>query len=93
MDVFICNLGLQRSRTAAGLFGGRYAGIYGADPPDEEFLPQADTIYVMEDHQREWIVTRFPTLQKRIVTLDIPDIYIYGDEELIKILKKKMRSS
>ncbi|MCF7861779.1 hypothetical protein K9M79_06050 [Candidatus Woesearchaeota archaeon] len=46
----------------------------------------------MVDKQRNEIGTRFPDLylKKKIVSFDIPNIYNYGDTQLIEILKNKI---
>ena len=56
-------------------------------------LSWADIVVVMEENQRSEIAHRFPKLylQKRILSLDIPDIYAYRDPKLIKVLENKMK--
>ena len=88
--LFVCNLGKYRSRTAATLFGGRCAGVFTG--LKEEDLEWADIVYVMEEHQRSEIGKQFPAqyLKKRILNLDIPDIYGYMDSELVGVLRRKL---
>lgn len=94
--LFVCNQNLNRSRTAESLFRERFetrsAGLYNSRPVNEKELSWADTIIVMTDHQRREISKRFPKvyLQKRILSLDIPDIYHYNQPELVVLLKAKM---
>ena len=86
-------MGMHRSKTGAEIFGGEYAGIYSnTNPLTKELLEEADVIYVMEPHQRKYIGENFPNeyLTKRIICLEIPDVYNYDDEKLVKILKKKI---
>jgi predicted protein tyrosine phosphatase len=94
--IFICNQGKNRSKTAAQLFSERFqtasAGLYGNTPVTESHLDQADIIIVMEERHRTEIAERFPRiyLQKRILVLGIPDIYRYGQPELVRLLKAEM---
>jgi len=94
--LFICNQNENRSKTAGELFGNRYetksAGLFNNKPVSKKEIGWADIIIVMEDAQRSEIAKRFPNLymQKRILSLDIPDIYSYQDPELVNILEKKM---
>ena len=97
MDIlFICNQGKNRSKTAAQLFSGRFqtasAGLYSNTPVTETQLAQADVIIVMEEKHRTEIAERFPRvyLQKRILVLGIPDVYRYGQPELVQLLKVTM---
>ena len=86
-------MGMHRSKTAAELFKGTYAGIYSnRNPVTKELLQEADIVYVMEPHQRKHIADNFPKeyLLKQIICLEIPDIYNYNDKKLIKILKEKI---
>ncbi len=94
--LFICNQNQNRSKTAEELFKDQFktksAGLYNEKPVTEKQLSWADTIVVMEDEQRSEIAKRFPKqyIQKRILSLEIPDIYHYNQDSLIKILKKKL---
>ena len=94
--LFICNQNENRSKTAEELFKGRFetksAGLYNEKPVSEKQLSWADLVVVMEDEQRTEISKRFPKLymQKKILSLDIPDIYYYNDSELINSLKSKV---
>ena len=93
--LFICNQNQNRSKTAERVFKGKFqtksAGLYNEKPVTERQLSWADIIVVMEDEQRAELANRFPRqyLQKRILSLGIPDIYLYGQPELIKALKSK----
>lgn len=94
--LFICNQNQNRSKTAEELFKGRFetrsAGLYNENPVTEKDLSWADVVVVMEDQQRTELAKRFPKLymQKRIISLDIPDIYDYGQKKLISELKMKV---
>ena len=93
--LFICNQNQNRSKTAAELFKSQFntksAGLYTRKPVTEKELSWADAVIVMEDEQRSEIAKRFPRLylQKRILSLGIPDIYSYNDSKLVESLKSK----
>ncbi len=94
--LFICNQNKNRSKTAEEMFKGKYstksAGLYAQIPLTKKELEWADTVVVMEDHQRSEIAKRFPDmyLKKKILSLDIPDTFQYGQMELRKMLEHKM---
>jgi predicted protein tyrosine phosphatase len=96
--LFICNQNQHRSPTAEEIFKDEYetssAGLYNENPVTEEQLDKADLIIVMEEAQREELAKRFPTifLKKRIINIDIPDIYAKNQPELIHLLKSRMRT-
>ena len=96
--LFVCNQNKNRSKTAAELFKGRFqtksAGLFNDKPVSASVLEWADTVIVMEDSQRSELAKRFPKqyIQKRIISLDIPDVYQYNQPELIKLLKAKVES-
>ena len=95
--LFICNQGKHRSKTAEELFRNRFetrsAGLFNEKPVNEKDLIWADVIVVMGEEQRTKISKIFPKqyLQKRIISLDIPDAYSYGQPELINILEHKVK--
>ena len=95
--LFVCNQNQDRSKTAKELFKGRFqtqsAGLYTEKPLSKKELSWADTVIVMESKQRGEIAKRFPRLymQKRILSLDIPDVYHYNQPELISTLKSKVK--
>ena len=94
--LFICNQNKHRSKTAEELFSDRFetksAGLYNSHPLTEKELEWADVICVMEDHQRTEISKRFPKeyMKKQIISLNIPDVYRYGQNELNELLKTKI---
>lgn len=94
--LFICNQNENRSKTAESLFRGKFetksAGLYNKKPVTGKQLSWADTIIVMEDAQRAEIAKRFPKLymQKRILSLDIPDTFCYNQPELVNLLESKI---
>ena len=95
--LFICNQNKNRSKTAKEIFKTEFqtksAGLFSQQPVTEKQIAWADAVIVMEDQQRTEIAKRFPKqyLQKRILSLNIPDFYQYKQPELFKILKKKMK--
>ncbi|MBN2458641.1 phosphotyrosine protein phosphatase [Candidatus Woesearchaeota archaeon] len=94
--LFICNQNENRSKTAEEIFKERFktksAGLYNTKPVTEKQISWADTIIVMEEAQRSEIANRFPKqyMLKRILSLDVPDVYHYNQPELIGILKSKL---
>ncbi len=96
--LFVCNQNQNRSKTAEDIFKNKFdtasAGLYNENPVTRDQLSWADLVVVMEDSQRSEIAKRFPKqyLQKRIVSLSIPDRYVYNQPELVKILKSKISS-
>ena len=94
--LFVCNQNENRSKTAEQIFKDRFktksAGLYNPKPVSKKQLQWADTIVVMEEHQRNEIAMRFPDvyMQKRILSLDIPDVYHHNQPELIDVLKSKV---
>lgn len=94
--LFVCNQNQNRSKTAEELFRGKYntksAGLYNEKPLTKKQISWADTIVVMEENQRREIAKRFPKeyMQKRILSLNIPDTYSYNQPELVDILKSKI---
>ena len=95
--LFICNQNQNRSKTAEQLFKGKFqtksAGLYTKRPVTEKQLTWSDVVIVMEDEQRSEIAKRFTKqyLQKRILSLEIPDIYKFNDSKLVKVLNKKVK--
>jgi len=94
--LFVCNQNQNRSKTAKELFKRsfitRSAGLYCKKPLSDSQLSWADLIIVMEESQRTEISKRFPAhyLKKQILSLDVPDIYKYNQQELINILNEKI---
>ena len=94
--LFICNQNQNRSKTAENIFKGKFktksAGLYNEKPVTAKQLSWADTVIVMDEEQRREVAKRFPKqyMQKRILSLDIPDIFHYNQPELINMLKSKI---
>lgn len=62
-------------------------------PLDAEMLEWADRIFVMENRHRKAIERRFPRYLRKgpVVVLAIPDDYGFMDEQLITLLRARMR--
>ncbi len=97
--LFICNQNKHRSKTAEELFKRVFitksAGLYNEHPVSEKELVWADIVCVMEDEQRRELAKRFPTLylQKKIISLNVPDIYGYQQPELVELLDAKVKDN
>ena len=96
--LFICNQNQNRSKTAENIFKGKFktrsAGLYNEKPVTAKQLSWADAVIVMDEEQRREVAKRFPKqyMQKRILSLDIPDVFHYNQPELINILKSKINN-
>ena len=94
--LFVCNQNQNRSKTAEEIFRDKFntksGGLFNDNPVSEKELSWADTVIVMEEFQRSEIAKRFPKqyLEKRILSLDIQDVYHYNQPELIEILNSKI---
>ena len=97
--LFICNQNKHRSKTAEHIFKHKFetksAGLYNQKPVTAKEISWADVVMVMEERQRTEIAKRFPQLylQKRILSLEIPEVYDYDDPKLIKALENKLREN
>ncbi|HIJ10504.1 TPA: hypothetical protein HA278_00475 [Candidatus Woesearchaeota archaeon] len=95
--LFICNQNKNRSKTAEELFKGKYstksAGMYNKKPLTKSQLAWSDVVIVMEDGQGDEIAKRFPKtyLQKRVLNLNIADLYRYNDPYLREQIITKMK--
>src|SRR3989338_6839364 len=91
------NQNKNRSTTAEEMmkkeFEKKSAGLFNEKPVQERTLAWADAVIVMEDAQRRELAKRFPKqyLQKKILTLNIPDIYSYNQAALKEVINKKMK--
>jgi predicted protein tyrosine phosphatase len=94
--LFICNQNQHRSKTAEYLFKDLFetksAGLFNEKPVCKSDISWADIVFVMEEHQRIEISKRFPCiyLQKRILNMEVPDIFRRDQPELVELLKKSM---
>ena len=98
--LFVCSENRLRSPTAEAVFS-EYEGVeaIGAGtnldaetPVSGDLIEWADVILVMEKSHRNKIVKKHGDLLKgkKLVVLDIPDVYECMDPELIRLLKAKV---
>ena len=94
--LFICNQGKHRSKTAECLFKREFetdsAGLYSDRPVTAKQIGWADTVFVMEEFQKQEVVKRFPELcmQKRVLTMGVSDEFRFNQPELVSLLQRKM---
>lgn len=74
-------------------FETKSAGLFNEKPVQEKTIAWADAVIVMEDAQRKELAKRFPKqyLQKKILTLNIPDIFSYSQLRLKETIDKRMK--
>lgn len=99
-SLFICSRNQWRSPTAERVFAVGYglstrsAGTskHAKHTVSLKDIVWADMIFVMEQKHKQNIKEKFAQqLQhKKVIVLDIPDDFLYMDEELIEILKETM---
>ena len=98
--LFVCSENRLRSPTAESVFS-EYPGVEAigagtnsdaATPVSGDLIEWADVVLVMEKSHRNKISKKFKEQLKgkRLVVLDIPDIYEYMDTELVRLLKGKV---
>jgi predicted protein tyrosine phosphatase len=98
--LFVCSENRLRSPTAEAIFS-EYQGLeaIGAGtnqdaetPVSGDLIEWADIVFVMEKSHRNKVSKKFreQLKDKKVVVLDIPDIYERMDPELIKLLKAKV---
>jgi len=98
--LFICGKNRRRSPSAEEIFAGMdgvevsSAGI-SADaecPVSADLLEWADKVFVMEQSQKKYLNAHFShsLKDKKIVCLNIPDIYGYMQPELVAVLRTKV---
>jgi predicted protein tyrosine phosphatase len=101
--LFICYGNLNRSPTAADVakeiaeqkglnINVASAGIavYAENPISKFIADQADVIFVMEDYMKKILEEYYGQKPKKIVVLNIPDVYSRNDPELVEILERKL---
>jgi predicted protein tyrosine phosphatase len=98
--LFVCSRNQLRSPTAEQIFASHddlEVASAGTDPAcgnpvTAEMVEDADLIFVMEKAHRTRLQRQFRTSLKRVrvVCLDIPDVYDFMDEDLIRILKTRV---
>jgi len=92
--LFICSAGMLRSATAAHVMAGhgwntRCVGTeeYAIQQVCDEVLDWAQEIYCMEQEHADKVEKGY---LNKIKVLDIPDIYVYRDPDLIKLIEDKL---
>jgi predicted protein tyrosine phosphatase len=98
--LFVCGKNRRRSPTAEEIFAGMdgievsSAGtsVEAECPVSADLLQWADVVFVMEQRQRRHLQVHFPSVlkDKKIICLDIPDVYSYMQPELIEVLRAKV---
>jgi predicted protein tyrosine phosphatase len=98
--LFICGKARMRSPTAADLVTGwgikaDFAGL-SADADEQlssEQLDWAEIVFVMEARQAKRLQSLFPKhlRGKKLVVLNIPDDFAYGDPDLVALLTARLR--
>jgi predicted protein tyrosine phosphatase len=103
--LFVCTANVHRSPTAELMFSEhpdyevRSAGtsILAKMPVTQHLIDWADIIFVMDEKhegQKSYLLRNFPMssgLEDKIIVLNIQDRYIFGSEELVRVLDKKLR--
>ena len=98
--LFVCSQNRLRSPTAARVFSqwpGVEAKSAGLDkdariPLSPELIGWADIILVMEQAHRKKLRKRFRAhlAGKPVIVLDVPDEYVFMQEELVQLLKNRV---
>ncbi len=98
--LFVCSENRLRSPTAEAVFS-QYPGVNAigagtnsdsATPVSGDLIEWADVVFVMEKSHQNKLSKKYPELlrHKRLVCLDIADIYDYMQPELIKLLEARV---
>ena len=97
---FICAQNRVRSLTAEHIFQGRNgcqtasAGISSAARValTDALIRWADLVVFMEQNHQDYVAQAYPEalLGKKLVCLDVQDLYYYGEPELKVVLENKM---
>ncbi len=94
--LFVCSQAKLRSKTANDTaWGYTYTTDYcGTDsdadrPVTREALEKADVIVCMQSEHRKKLRKKYKEFTDKMQTWGIPDIYAYGKDELIVILRGK----
>lgn len=100
--LFVCTVAQKRSPTAAFLFSqsrkhkAKFVGINALSeiPITSQAVIWSKVIFVMEEIHRDFIIENFSSelKKKEIHVLNIPDVYGKNNQELIKILKNKLKN-
>lgn len=102
--LFVCSAGLLRSATAANLFAKRGfntrscgSAPYALIPLSANLIAWADMIFFVKNENYEEALETFKDhinitfdLMNKAESLNIPDIYSYNEDELVKALEDQM---
>lgn len=98
--LFICSQNRLRSPTAEQVFAAwpnietdsAGLGLGAIVPLSPEQIAWADIIFVMEKEHRDRLSEKFSAhlAGKRIICLDIPDVYDFMQPELVRLLEVKV---
>lgn len=98
--LFVCRQNKVRSLTAEHLYRVRAdlevrsagTATFAKNQLTDELLTWADLIFVFDETQTEAIETRFGNeeLQKKVICLDLPDIFEYKSQSLVIKLTAKL---
>jgi predicted protein tyrosine phosphatase len=98
--LFICTANHDRSPTAEDLFrsSGRYKALSAGILPlarrevSQELIDWADIVFVMNEEEDGHAshLRRFDVSGKKIVDLNIPDVYPRGSEPLLELLRQRL---
>jgi len=93
----LCSAGLLRSPTLAYVlsnkgYNTRAAGVhdYALIPVDQVLMKWADVVFCVEPYIEEVLSAQFDLTDKKVVVLNIPDVYAFRDEKLIEIIEKQL---
>jgi len=95
---FVCTANIDRSPTGEDIFKDqagfevKSAGTedWATVPISKELINWADIIFCMEQRHRKKVLEMNPRAGVKTIVLEIPDIYLRGDSELIKLIKAKV---
>lgn len=96
--LFVCGKARSRSPTAAQVFAERgYSTDFGGlsrdadDALSADQIEWAEHIFVMDNRQLRRLMDQFPGPMrgKRVVTLGIPDLYTFMQDDLVDLLLTK----
>jgi len=97
--LFVCSANVDRSPTAEKIYADhpgwevKSAGVslYARTPVSAELVEWSDVIFTMEDYQRQRIMYKFADIaDKTVVSLHIPDKFVYMSPLLVEIIKEKV---
>lgn len=98
--LFVCRLNVNRSATAERLFCTRSDLDVRSAGTNENarvqvharMLDWADVIFALDDIEEKNLKTMFPdhAALARIVCLDIPDVFGFNDDELVRLLEQRV---